>query len=74
MAQGLFLSLPAVTPDGELYILGEWLLQSQLGPQAQDLQREAWGEEGHPLITSLGHQDPAGLAPLISPATVFPAC
>lgn len=39
MAQGLFLSLPAVTPDGELYILGEWLLQSKLGPQAQDPQR-----------------------------------
>lgn len=62
MAKGLFLSLPAVSPDGELYILGEWSFQSELGPWAQDLQREEWGEE-YPLITSLWHTRPCWISP-----------
>jgi len=46
MAKGLFVSLPTVSPEGELYILGEWSFQreSQLGQGVEELQREEWCE------------------------------
>lgn len=46
MAKGLFFSLPTVSLDGELYILGEWSFQRepQLGQGVEELQREEWCE------------------------------
>lgn len=59
MANGLFISLPTVSPDGELYILGEWSFQrqSQLGQGVRDPQTEEWCEVG-----ALSYFTPFGVA------------
>lgn len=77
LAKGLFLSVPTVSPDGELYILGEWSFQSgsQRGQGAQVLQRKEWWEVRAPSdIPTVVRKTPQDLSHPLSSLSSLSSC